>query len=274
MANVTEYWLISFANANWNLMGSLCLYVAAQEQIRNSLRSLDPTEIEQELKKCLGDMGSVRQRLKRFKRKCPHSCHHSRLFLRILETIIKMPIENMSDDLKKACLIILLILHQNVVEIIKNDEYTSCALFLLEGIKKNASNDKNPLQVTDNLLYGIGWNIRDWPWKARMDDGEHVNFSERLFDHDIFLIVFDRNGIRNERIPVLGRTIFNVLQTIYDFYRMAENKFFETHTEKEYYLDHKKENVNEKGWSMGDKIWFQGIYYKSRLSSWVVSIGS
>jgi hypothetical protein len=56
MANVIEDWLISFANDDWNSMGTLCLYATAQKGFQRSLSSHDENEAKRQLEKRFSEM--------------------------------------------------------------------------------------------------------------------------------------------------------------------------------------------------------------------------
>jgi len=105
------------------------------------------------------------------------------------------------------------------------------------------------------LLRNVSWNIRDEPLKAtEFVKGEieqpKVNLSKKLFHGPIFLELYSRYNEESYRVPVFGRTTYDVFTVIYKFYQMYEV----TH-------------------SMGDGIWFEGLNYVSS-EVWSLILGS
>ena len=170
------------------------------------------------------------------------------------------------------------ILRDSLDDILLNDDYTGKALFFLEGLgKETPDHSQSRLQGTDTLLGNVSWNIRHEPWEAQIwkdGEGKPVDFSATLFDHDISLIVSSRYGEQEMSIPASGRTTYDVLKTIHDFYRTAEARYEEVHEDIQG-CDDNDECLEEYGWNMGDGIFFEGIFrLEIYSSSWSVLLGS
>ena len=283
MDAVAEDWLISFAYSDWDSMGSLGLHANEKKRYQATVESLPRKKATRQLIDRVGSSRSIRTRLSRFQFQAG-PC--AQLFLLTLETIHKIRIPRLSHDLTKACLIILSVLQSSIEHIIDSDEYTSKAVFFLKGLGEETFDleNRSEPQTKDELLCNIQWRIHDEPWRAiRVEGGraKPVYFSETLFDHDVSLVVSDDDDVEEKSIAVCGRTVYDILKTIYEFYRQGETG---SHTEIEAYYDSegRLEEYDDsgsspeyRGWNNLRLVHFEGISaLENSQSSWFVNLAS
>jgi hypothetical protein len=124
-----------------------------------------------------------------------------------------------------------------------------------------------------SLLQDLSWDILEDPSTATHHDGTPVDFLENIFDEDTTLVVLDAAQNQERSIPVSGRTVQDVLQTIHDFYKKAEAKFAETHDEDNSDFEaERNEDLDTFGWDMTDSSYFSEIEWNVVCLQWVVRL--
>ena len=226
MRTVVEDWLVSFANKDWDSMGSLRLYSTALRENQQLIGSLDDPWEQLEQKRKTFKRRRIQSRFKNKTRL------HSRFFSSILVIIDDMSIRRMSLDLARACLILLSVFDVSL-DLLKRreskpesdeDEDVSREVFFLEGIIRTPPVDSEQWQ---QHLGDLIWDIRDDPYKAKTNVEAPVNFFQTLFDKEIILRVPNSGWPRRREevsVPARNPTVYDVLKSIHDFYLTVEEK--------------------------------------------------
>jgi hypothetical protein len=186
--------------------------------------------------------------------------------------------EELSEEFSKACLILLLLINKfiNNDTVIRQEDDN----YYIEDAAKFLN---HYIEVPQDLLQGLSWDIKRKPW-LEYEDIEKKH-SEVIFTHPIKIRLCDDDGYRHIVITIEHPTVYNILYRIWRFYKEAVALYEKKHgNEVNYGYDGDspiiKENeqeawLKENGWYIGSHYWFDGI---SRVNygedEWQIDLGS